>query len=141
MTDVNNALRIAHHELSFEFVRAAGPGGQNVNKVATSVQLRFDVAATRAIPETAKARLRRLAGRQLTAQGVLIIEARRHRTQERNRNDAVARFDELLQRSLEKPKPRRPTRASAASREKRLQIKKRRGQVKRLRQGRSETGE
>ncbi|MGE5073807.1 MAG: alternative ribosome rescue aminoacyl-tRNA hydrolase ArfB [Anaerolineae bacterium] len=137
MPSIEDILQAAHDELSFEFVRASGPGGQNVNKVATSAQLRFDVGASALLPESARARLKALAGRRMTADGMLMIEARRYRTQEQNRADAIARFDALLRRALEKPKARIPTRASAASRQKRLESKKRRGEIKRKRQDRS----
>ncbi len=137
MPDIEPVLRLAHDELQFDFVRSAGPGGQNVNKVATAAQLRFDVAHSRALPEVAKLRLARLAGRRLTADGVLVIEARRYRTQEQNRADAVARFDELLRRTLQEPRRRVPTRATAASREKRLQSKRKKSDIKRARRGSS----
>ncbi len=137
MTDPERILRLAHNELEFAFVRSAGPGGQNVNKVATTAQLRFDVTASASVPEGMRSRLMRLAGRRLTADGVLVIEARRYRTQEQNRTDAIARFDELLRRAAQEPRRRVPTKASAASREKRLQSKKKKGDVKRQRQSRS----
>ncbi len=137
MPDIERVLRLAHDELQFDFVRSAGPGGQNVNKVATAAQLRFDVAHSVALPEVAKLRLARLAGRRLTADGVLVIEARRYRTQEQNRADAVARFDELLRRALQEPRRRVPTRATAASREKRLQSKRKKSEIKRTRRGSS----
>jgi ribosome-associated protein len=137
MPSIDDILQAARGELTFEFVRASGPGGQNVNKVATSAQLRFDASASSVLPEPARARLRSLAGRRMSADGVLMIEARRYRTQEQNRLDAIGRFDALLRRALEKPKPRVPTKASAASRRKRLESKKHRGEIKRSRQDRS----
>ena len=137
MSDTEAVIGACHSELTFDFVRASGPGGQNVNKVATSAQLRFDAKASRAVPEEAKPRLRHLAGRRWTEAGILIIEARRYRTQEANRADALSRFDELIRRALEKPKRRVPTKATAAARERRLTSKKRTGEIKRGRQGRT----
>jgi ribosome-associated protein len=134
MPDIKRIIDASHAELAFDFVRSSGPGGQNVNKVATSAQLHFDAATSNALPEQAKVRLRELAGRRMTAEGILIIEARRYRTQEQNRVDAITRFDELLRRALEESKPRRPTRATAASREKRLVSKKKKGEIKKARQ-------
>jgi ribosome-associated protein len=118
-------------ELAFEFYRSSGPGGQNVNKVATAVRLRFDLGGSPSLPEEVKRRLARLAGRRVTADGVLILEAQRFRTQERNRADALERLTTWIARSWEKPKPRRPTRATAGSRERRLKAKKLRATVKR----------
>ena len=122
-------------DLQFRFVRAAGPGGQNINKVASAVQLRFDLAGTRALPEAAKARLRRLAGSRLTADGAVLIAARTHRTQAANRREALARLYELIERARVPPTPRVPTRPTAASRERRLDDKRRRQRVKRGRGG------
>ncbi len=136
MADIAHIIRASHEELNFEFIRSSGPGGQNVNKVATSVQLRFDVAASQSLPPEAKERLKRLAGSRLTSHGILIIQAQRYRTQERNREDAVARFDALLRRAVQPPRQRVPTKATAASRERRLASKKRHGEIKRARQGR-----
>ena len=127
------AIAIAEREIEESFVRAAGPGGQNVNKLATAVQLRFDVRHSPSLPEGVRARLERLAGRRLTQEGVLIITARRHRTQERNRQDALDRLVELVRRAARPPTPRRPTRPTAAARRRRLDVKQRRGAVKRLR--------
>ncbi len=137
MPNTEHILRLAHDELEFEFVRAAGPGGQNVNKVATAAQLRFDVARSVAIPEAAKRRLARLAGRRMTGEGILVLEARRYRTQEKNRADALVRLDDLLRRALQEPKRRVATQATAASRERRLRSKKKKGEIKRDRQSRS----
>lgn len=137
MASIDDIVQASHSEISFEFVRASGPGGQNVNKVATSSQLRFDVAGSQTIPQAAKQRLKQLAGRRLSAGGILIIEARRYRTQEQNREDAVARFDDLLRRALQQPKRRVPTKATAASRERRLTSKKRKSDLKRTRRSRA----
>jgi len=121
-------------ELQFEFVRASGPGGQNVNKVATAVQLRFDARNSPSLPEQVKSRLVKLAGKRITVDGVLVIEARRFRTQEQNRFDALEKFYELLKKAYEKPKPRKKTKPTRTSKEKRLKEKKVRGDVKRGRQ-------
>jgi ribosome-associated protein len=133
MIRITDAIAIAEREIEESFVRAAGPGGQNVNKLATAVQLRFDVRHSPSLPEDVRARLERLAGRRLTQEGVLIINAQRHRTQERNRGDALDRLVELIRRAALPPTPRRPTRPTAAARRRRLDAKQRRGVIKRLR--------
>ena len=122
------------NELRFEFIRAAGPGGQNVNKVATAVQLRFDVMRSPSLREDVKARLVKLAGKRVNADGVLVIESKKYRTQDQNRFDALERFYGLLKKASQKPKTRRPTRPTQASKERRIEAKKRRGEVKRTRQ-------
>ncbi len=139
MIQISPSLQIDERELQFEYIRASGPGGQNVNKVATAVQLRFDIIHSPALASDVKGRLIRFAGKRVNADGVLLIEARRFRTQEANRDDAIQRFAELLRRSLVPPKPRRKTKPTAASREKRLQGKKRKGEVKRTRRKSYET--
>lgn len=130
MIKINSHLSLDENELQFAFIRASGPGGQNVNKVATAVQLRFDVERSPSLLADQKLRLNRLAGRQMNAQGVLMIEARRYRTQEQNKRDATERLVRLIQRALQRPKKRIPTRAGRAARERRLKEKKERGEIK-----------
>ena len=130
---VNAQLAIPDDEVSVAFVRASGPGGQNVNKVATAVQLRFDLAGSVALSPEVKARLRALAGRRITADGALLILARNHRTQGDNRREAGERLAELIRRSLAAPKPRRATAPTRAARERRLEGKTHVQRVKRLR--------
>ncbi len=133
MLHVTADIAIAEEELSLRFVRASGPGGQNVNKVATAVQLRFDAAGSPSLPAGVRARLMKLAGRRLTEDGVLVIDARRYRTQARNREDALERLKGLIRRAAEEPKPRKKTRPTLASRQRRLGDKRHRGETKRLR--------
>ena len=133
MIRITDDIAIDDGEISETFVRASGPGGQNVNKLATAVQLRFDVRHSPSLPPDVRARLVRLAGSRLTQDGVLVIMAQRHRTQERNREDARERLFELIRQAAVRPKPRRPTRPTLASRERRIEGKKCRAGVKRLR--------
>jgi ribosome-associated protein len=133
MLEVTPALTIDDAEIEERFVRASGPGGQNVNKVATAVQLRFDVANSPKLAEDVRTRLRSIAGTRMTSDGVLVIDARRHRTQAQNREDARLRLVELIREALVKPKRRRKTRPSKAAIEKRVESKKRRAETKRRR--------
>ena len=133
MIEVTSKIRLDERELRFRFVRASGPGGQNVNKVATAVELRFDAARSEALPPPVRRRLLALAGRRAGADGTIVISARRFRTQEANRRDAVERLTALLRRAARAPRQRIPTKPSAASKRRRLDRKRRRGETKRLR--------
>jgi ribosome-associated protein len=126
-------LEIPDSELSLSFVRSSGPGGQNVNKVATAAQLRFDLAGSSVLSDAVKARLSALSGRRLTAAGTILIIARNHRTQEHNRREAEARLADLIRRALSPPRPRKATRPTRAARERRLEHKTRQQRTKRLR--------
>jgi ribosome-associated protein len=130
MIRINHQIAIQEREIELQFIRASGPGGQNVNKVSTAVQLRFDVAHSPSLPEDVRVRLMKLAGNRLTNEGELLIEAKRHRTQERNRQDAITRLVELIRRATEKPKPRIATKPTKASKKRRLDAKSRRGETK-----------
>ena len=133
MVEITPSVQIDEREIQIDYVRASGPGGQNVNKVATAAQLRFDVRAS-SLPEDVKSRLEHLAGNRMTNEGVMMIEARRFRTQEQNREDALRRFVELVRKALVPPKARKRTKPTRASKEQRLKEKKRRGEIKKMRQ-------
>jgi ribosome-associated protein len=130
---INCHLFLDDSEIEESFVRASGPGGQNVNKVSSAVQLRFDLSGSRSLPQDVRERLARLAGRQMTGDGVIVIIAHRYRTQERNRRDALDRLIALIRRAAVPPTPRRPTKPSRAAKERRLQAKARRATVKQQR--------
>jgi len=133
LIEITSTISIKEREIKLDFIRSSGPGGQNVNKVATAVQLRFDVRNSPSLPDEVRDRIVRLAGRKITEDGVLIIDARRYRTQERNRQDAIARLIQLIRKATEKPRPRRKTKPTLASRRRRLETKHRRGDAKRMR--------
>ena len=133
MIQITLTIQIEEREIQQEFIRASGPGGQNINKVSPAVQLRFDVGNSPSLPDDVRERLIRLAGSRLTANGVLIIEARRFRTQERNRQDAIDRLATLIRKAVEKPKVRRRARPTLAAKRRWLETKRRRSVTKRLR--------
>lgn len=133
MIAINRRIAIDEDEISFRFIRSPGPGGQNVNKVATAAQLRFDVCHSPNLPDEVKQRLTAIAGRRVSREGLLVITARRHRTREQNREDAIARLIDLLQRASAMPKKRIATRPSPASRAERATTKRRRSETKRRR--------
>src|SRR6516225_4442729 len=136
MIPVTAKIALDEREIAEVFIRASGPGGQNVNKLASAVQLRFDARRSPSLPDDVRARLERLAGRRLTREGVIVINAQRHRTQERNREDARERLVDLIRRAAVAPVPRRATKPTAGARERRLESKKRRSSIKGLRRAR-----
>ncbi len=133
MIEITPSLSIDENDIQFDYIRASGPGGQNVNKVATSVQLRFDIRHSPALDWETKERLIKLTGSRMTDEGILVIEAKRYRTQEQNRVDAVKRLIIWIQKALEKPKERRATRPSASARAARVGEKRKRGEIKKAR--------
>lgn len=133
MIEVTSSVRINESEIQFDFIRASGPGGQNVNKVSSAVQLRFDVVNSPSLLAEVKERLIKLAGSRMTEDGTLIIEAKRYRSQEKNRADAIQRLVTLIQSAAEPPKKRKPTRPSVTARAARVGAKRQRGELKRTR--------
>lgn len=133
MIAINDGLNFNEREVSTTFIHASGPGGQNINRVLTAAQLRFDVTNSASLPDAVKTRLARLAGKRLNSDGVIVITAQRFRSQERNREDAIDRLVALIRRAAEAPKPRRMTRPSATQREERLADKAQRSRTKQLR--------
>ena len=133
MLEINESITIDENELQFDLVRASGPGGQNVNKVSTAVQLRFDVVNSPSLPDDVRNRLVRIAGNRMTNEGILIIEARQYRTQEQNRQDAIDRLVRLLRQAALKPKQRKQTRPTAEAKRRRLISKRRRSELKKMR--------
>ena len=131
--EINPNLVIPDSDLSFAFIRASGPGGQNVNKVSSAVQLRFDMAGTTALSDSVKSRLRALAGRRVTDDGAILITARNQRSQDHNRREALERLADLISRALIVPKTRKATKPTRASKERRLESKTRQQQTKKAR--------
>ncbi|MBW2471343.1 MAG: aminoacyl-tRNA hydrolase [Deltaproteobacteria bacterium] len=135
MIRITETVFIDEEEIQLDFIRSSGPGGQNVNKVATAVQLRFNVLESGSLSAGIRNRLKRIAGKKMTDDGILVIKARRYRSQDQNRKDAIDRLIELIRKAAVEPKPRRKTKPSRAARERRLAAKKMRSETKRLRRG------
>ncbi len=133
MIHITPTIAIDESEIHYEFIRASGPGGQNVNKVSTAVQLRFDVGTSPSLPDDVRERLIHLAGRRITEDGILIIDARRFRTQDRNRQDGINRLVELIRKATERPKGRLKTSPTLASKMRRIEVKRRRSETKHMR--------
>jgi ribosome-associated protein len=141
MIEIKPGIAINENDLTFDFIRSSGPGGQNVNKVATGVQLRYDLTAAETLPEEVKRRLHSIARKRITDEGILIIEAKRYRSQEQNRADAIARLAALVFQATERPKPRKKTQPSMAARQRRLESKRQQSEKKRMRRPAVRSGE
>jgi ribosome-associated protein len=133
MIKISNTIYIDDNDIEMDFIRSSGPGGQNVNKVSSAVQLRFNVSGCAVLSEVIRERLKKIAGRRMTAEGILIIKAQRYRSQEQNRQDAIDRLVEMIRNAIAVPKYRRPTRPTSASKQRRLTTKRRRSDLKQQR--------
>jgi ribosome-associated protein len=140
MIEITPSIQLGDEEIELIFIRSSGPGGQNVNKVSSAVQLRFNVLGSPSLPEELKQRLVRLAGRRMTSQGVLIIEARQYRSQEQNRQAALERLGRLIQQASQAPKPRHRTKPTRAANLRRLESKQKRAEIKRMRKNKEFDG-